>query len=257
LPREAVDTLITETTKGGANRTGSRLEEASRLLQSINHTIEAGGPVLIPVFALGRMQEMLSLLWEANRNRSLMPCPIFCTGLGVDLVDYYDEIARKTGLVHFSRKILKELKVRSLPQFDPIRGIKDKGIYLVSSGMMTEKTPSYSLAATMMGMPHASILFVGYCDPDTPGGQIQRLRHGDHYLFDALDIETELRANIESFDLSGHADRQELLDFANEVQPRAVILTHGDPLAREVFRKALEGGPRTLLDPIPLKEYEV
>jgi Cft2 family RNA processing exonuclease len=70
-------------------------------------------------------------------------------------------------------------------------------------------------------------------------------------------METELRANIERFDLSGHADRQELLDFANDLSPRAVVLTHGDPIAREVFRNKLEGGPRTILDPIPLTPYEV
>jgi hypothetical protein len=45
---------------------------------------------------------------------------------GVDLIDYYDEIGRKTGLCNFPRKIPKELKVRSLPDFDPRVGQRKK-----------------------------------------------------------------------------------------------------------------------------------
>lgn len=257
-PEGKVDTLVMETTRGATKRSASREDESERLLMSINDSIESGGSVLMPVFALGRMQEMLMLLANAKRAGDLLNAPVFCSGLGVDLIDYFDELHRKTGHIRFSRKIIKELRPRVLPDYvNPHNGgIRQKGIYLLSSGMMVGKTPSYAVAASLFHDPLSSILFVGYCDEDTPGGQIRKLSRGDRYLFEALDYEAELRARIETFDLSGHADREDLLKMAGEFEPRSVVLTHGDPPARKFFMDQLNisGGA---LDPIPLREYEV
>src|SRR4029077_5667135 len=105
-------------------------------------------------------------------------------GLGMDLCDYFDDITRKTGLVHFTRTILKELKVKKTPrELVPGKEPAQQGIYVVSSGMMVEKTASYILASGLAGSAKHSICFVGYCDPDTPGGQLQAAKNGDQFLF--------------------------------------------------------------------------
>lgn len=259
LPEGKIDTLVMETTRGATERQYSRTEEIERLLMSINDTIEGGGSVLIPVFALGRMQEMLMLLANARRENELLPTPIFCSGLGVDLADYFDELHRRTGLVRFSRKMIKELRARGLPDFISPHdgGLRQNGIYLISSGMVVEKTPSYAIAASIFSNPSSSILFVGYCDSDTPGGEILSLNHGDKYLFEALDYEAELKCRIERFDLSAHADRNELLKMAEQFSPRSIVLTHGDPEARAYFLDKLSEMNIKVLDPTPGQIYEV
>ena len=202
--------------------------------------------------------DFAKVLANAKKQGELLDAPVFCSGLGVDLIDYFDELHRKTGLVRFSRKLIKELRPRVLPNYvNPHKGgIKQKGIYLVSSGMMIEKTPSYAVAASLFHDHLSSILFVGYCDAETPGGAIRTMNRGDRYLFEALDFEAPLNARVETFDLSGHADREDLLKMAQELASRSVVLTHGDLPARKYFMDRIEasGG---VLDPVPLKEYEV
>src|SRR5262249_45159362 len=139
------DTLIMETTRGVTERPEGRerVNEIARLITSINDTIKRGGSYLIPVFALGRMQELFSILHDARKFGKLAACPIFTGGLGVDLADYFDEIARKTKHVHFARSILKELQVKPLPRkIDAGEDPQQNAIYIASSGMMVERTPS-------------------------------------------------------------------------------------------------------------------
>lgn len=262
FPHRHFDTLVMETTRGDTERTAgtSRSSEVVRLVQAINDTLHRGGSVLVPVFALGRMQEVLALLHDAKKFGKLVDAPIFASGLGMDLCDYFDEIARKTGLVHFTRTILKDLKVRKTPRdLMPGKPPPEQGIYVVSSGMLVENTPSYALAAGLAGDARNSICFVGYCDPDTPGGALQRANEGDEFLFAAANVKTKLRCRIERFELSGHADRDELADFAVQCSPRSIVLTHGDPPARAWFMQELSQRlPNTkVLDPEPLKEYLV
>ncbi|MEO0794113.1 MAG: MBL fold metallo-hydrolase RNA specificity domain-containing protein [Verrucomicrobiota bacterium] len=237
FPIVPTDTLVMETTRGATARVPekTRKSEIERLLTTITHTLERGGSVLIPVFALGRMQELLHVLNDAKHRGAIPKCPVFCSGLGMDLVDYFDTIARKIGGLHFRRSILKSLDVQRPPEFKPGRNPGERGIYLLSSGMMVQYTPSYQAAAAMLEDHANSICFVGYSDPETPGGELLATAHGENFLFNVLDHSANIRAQIDQFDLSGHADRQELADFAARLDPRAIALTHGDEEAREWF----------------------
>ncbi|RKX31263.1 MAG: MBL fold metallo-hydrolase [Verrucomicrobia bacterium] len=262
FPRQHFDTVVTETTRGATPGIDgkSRHEEVERLLHTINNVIERGGSVLIPIFALGRMQEILTILNDARQAGHLVECPVFGGGLGMDLADYLDQIARKTGLVNFSRGTLKKLGVRPCPRrTKPGKEPAEPGIYVLSSGMMVENTPSYALAATLLGHHHNAICFVGYCDPDTPGGKLLATRSGDRFLFEALNFQCPVRAEIERFHMSGHADRRELLEFALQADPRAVVLTHGDPEARVWFAEnlAAQRPDIKVVNPPPLVETSV
>ncbi len=107
FPTGHFDTLITETTRGNTERAAEkgRGAEVARLMTSINNTIQRGGSFLIPVFALGRMQEIMAIIHDARQFRRLADCPIYASGLGLDLVDYFDEISRKTKHLQFNRGI--------------------------------------------------------------------------------------------------------------------------------------------------------
>ena len=262
FPKEQLDTLVVETTRGATERVAekSRKNEVNRLIETISHTLDRKGSCLIPAFALGRMQEILSILHEAKKQGRLPECPIYCSGLGLDLVDYFEVIAKKTGLVHFRKKILKDLKVRSFKKkIYPGEDIPEKGIYVLSSGMLVEWTPAYMAAASLLDHHPNSICFVGYCDPETPGGKILAAHHEDHFVFEPLDHVAKVKASIEKFDLTGHAEREELLDYALSTNPRAVVLTHGEKEAREWFEEsfAMEEPGMKVINPIPGKNYLV
>ena len=231
-----------------------------RLIDTINTTLQRGGSVLIPVFALGRMQEILAILHDARKFNRLAQAPVFASGLGMDICDYMDDISKKTGLVHFTRTILKDLKVKKSPrEIVPGKEPPTQGIYVVSSGMLVEKTASYTLASCLAGNAKHSICFVGYCDPDTAGGHLIAAKNGEEFLFDAVNVKTRIRAQIERFEFSGHASRDELLNYAVQCNPRSIVLTHGDPPARAWFAEQLAAKlPNSkVLDPVPLQTYQV
>lgn len=262
FPAGHFDTLVMETTRGTTERPvgKERGNEVTRLIDAINDTIQRGGSVLIPVFALGRMQEILAVFHDARKFSRLVECPIYGSGLGVDLADYFDEISRKTKHVQFNRAILKDLRIKPLPRkMNAGEDLEENAIYLVSSGMMVEKTPSYTIASGLVGHARNLIAFVGYCDPDTPGGQLLAARPGDEFVFDAAHVKVKIKARIERYELSGHADREELVEFAVQTGARSIVLTHGDPAARSWFVEQLtEKLPKSrVLDPVPLQLYQV
>ncbi len=262
FPAGHFDVLVMETTRGLTERPQGkdRANEMARLIDSINATIKRGGSYLVPVFALGRMQEILAIFHDARKFGKLVDCPIFASGLGVDLADYFDDIAKKTKHVEFSRSILKDLRVRSLPKkIEPGKDQLENAIYLVSSGMVVENTPSYILASGLLAHERNTIGFVGYCDPETPGGALLEAKPGDEFLFEAVHVKTRIRAQIERYELSGHADREELVEFALQTSANSIVLTHGDPPARAWFIEQLQAkAPNSrVIDPVPLQTYEL
>ncbi len=262
FPAGHFDTLVMETTRGSTERPEGkeRVNEVARLITTINDTIQRGGSFLAPTFALGRMQEILSILHDARKFGRMVDCPIYASGLGVDLADYFDDIAKKTKHVQFTRNVMKDLKVKPLPkQLKAGEDPKQNAVYIVSSGMVVENTPSYVLASGLLGGARNTIGFVGYCDPDTPGGQLLAAKPGDDFVFEAAHVKTKVKAHIDRFELSGHADRDELLEFAVQTGARSIVFTHGDPPARAWFAEQLTNqmNKTKVIDPVPLQTYTV
>jgi Cft2 family RNA processing exonuclease len=80
---------------------------------------------------------------------------------------------------------------------------------------------------------------VGYADPDTPGGRLKAAKPGETFIFSAGAGELTRRCEVEDFDLTAHANREELLDFVAKVSPRAVLLGHGEPDSRNWFEEQI------------------
>lgn len=258
FPHGDMDTVILETTRGMTRRMNSREDELERLLQTIQHTVSHGGSILIPVFALGRMQELLCVFHQALAQRKLKRLPVYVSGLGIELMNQFDRIAQKNPRIRFRKKMFRETGAIKLPEKHR-PGSDGPAVYLLSSGMMVENTPSYLAAAALLGSHQNSICFVGYCDPDTPGGKLLKVRQGDKFLFKAIGKSVQALAHVEKFDLSTHADREAILEYGMARHPRSVVLTHGDPDAREWFRQSiLKLDPKCkVVDPPPLKPVTV
>jgi predicted metal-dependent RNase len=81
---------------------------------------------------------------------------------------------------------------------------------------------------------------VGYSDPETPAGKIKAASHGDLVNLRAKGGQAyPLKCRVECFDFSGHATRSALIDYARTLNPKKVLLVHGDEPALESLSQAL------------------
>jgi Cft2 family RNA processing exonuclease len=81
---------------------------------------------------------------------------------------------------------------------------------------------------------------------------------GQPFLFSASSGEVRRACEIHEFDLTAHADREELVEFVARVNPHVVVLGHGDPPAQEWFARELKRRNRRLrvLNPAPGEQVE-
>lgn len=243
FPREPVDTLIMETTRGASPRPADYTREAEkqRLAADIVATFERGGSVLIPVFAFGKTQETLLMLQELIDEDRLPSVPVHIGGLSTKMTEIIDRFSLDPGRRHQGYKILLDFpslvrlpRGRREPEYEP--GV----IYALSSGMMTEHTVSHRFARRILGSAQNSIFFVGYADPEAPGGKILAAGQGGRVALSShSETETEIRCAVNRYDFSGHAPREQLLQYALDCRPKTVILVHGDPAAKQWFHEEL------------------
>ena len=236
------DVLIMETTRG--NRAVApeftREKEVARLTAAIQNALKRKGCVLIPSFALGRTQEILALLAELMRSGQLKRQPIYIGGLGRVFTEIYDLEAHRTHRQHTNLLLHEALNLIVLEhgQADSMK-LSGGRIFVITAGMMSENTAAHNLAARMIGDERQAIFFVGYADPETPGGRLKASKHGETFVFSPSAGQVTRQCEVQDFDLTTHANRTDLLDFVGQVSPRVVLLGHGDEDARLWFEEQI------------------
>lgn len=268
FPEDPVDTLIIETTRGDSPRNVDYTREAEeyRFAETIAKTLKRGGAVLIPVFAMGKTQEVLTMIHRFKQD-GLVPSgtPVVIGGLSTKMTVIYDKYGKGATrrsdddfriLADMNLKAGSRRRNRSRAPIVPEPGT----IYCLSSGMMTEKTVSHSFArGGFLQNAKNSLLFVGYADPDSPAGHIRAAKPGSEIALDDSHPPVPLRAQMEVFDFSGHATRDDLLDYILKVRPKKTFLVHGDPAASRWFQEQLhERLPGTeAIIPEPGRDYHL
>lgn len=246
-PVGRVDTLVVETTRGSYSRPQGVTydSEVKRLISSISMVLRGGGSVLIPAFALGRMQEIIFMIQRAKQQKLIPDVPIFAGGLGLDIAEYFIKGAKRSSTFSFGKQHMEGVKpLRG--EIVPGKDFETQGIYILGSGMMVEHTPSYLAAAAMMDNRANAIFFVGYADADTPAARLQATPYGDQFSFKDLFFVGNVNCRVDKFDLTSHADREQLLEFIMEKDPRCVVLTHGSMESREWFMdEIIDRSPKT------------
>jgi Cft2 family RNA processing exonuclease len=256
------DVLIMETTRGDrATPPGfTRAAEVERLTQAIERVLKRKGSILIPSFALGRTQEILALLALLTRAGRLKPQPIYIGGLGRVFTEIYDLEAHRTHRQHSSLQLREALNLVVLEK-DQAEKMKLSGgrIFVLTAGMMSENTAAHDLALRMIGDERQAIFFVGYADPGAPGGRLKASRPGETFVFSGSGGEVTRRCEVEDFDLTAHANREDMLNFVGQVSPHTVLLGHGDAASREWFEKEIRARhPRMkIIQPQPGVTIEV
>jgi cleavage and polyadenylation specificity factor subunit 3 len=219
-------------------------------MHTISQTLAAGGSVLIPVFALGKLQEILSMVWDAMRDGRIPTVDIYTGGMGRRISEVYDQFATSASRTR-SDDSIKNIPQRELPRRDGLFSAKffrEPSIVLASSGMMQEGTASYLLAQRWLREANFAICFVGYTDPRTPGYVVSHATRGERIRFGSMRRDVPVRCTIERFRFSAHARRDELLSIVERLRPKQVVLTHGDEQAMSAFGQLiLESFPETIV----------
>ncbi len=256
------DVLVMETTRGNrAVEPGfTREGEIQRLIEAIDATRETGGAILIPTFALGRTQEMLATLALLMRDGRLRKQPVYIGGLGRVFTEIYDLQAHRTHRNHSALQLRESLDLQVLDrkQVESMKLNRGK-LFVITAGMMSENTAAHDLAVRMVGDPRQHIFFVGYADPASPAGRLRASAKGETFHFSPSAGDLTHNCNLQEFDLTAHANREELLDFVGRVDPRVVVLGHGDKDSRDWFEDRIrERHPKIrVFQPEPGETMEV
>lgn len=232
-----LETLILESTYGGKDSIQpQRQESEDKLLRVIKETIQKNGSVLIPVFAVGRAQEIMLVLENFYRN-----------GL-IDAKCYVDGMTKEASAIHTAypeylrrgvqRRILQNDSPFTSELFHPVDHTnRDKileegsAIIMASSGMLTGGASVHYLHK-MAENPDNTMIFVGYQGEGSLGRRIQTGAkstpiHAGNGKTKALNINMRVET-VEGF--SGHSDRNQLVAYVGNLRPRPkrIITDHGD-----------------------------
>lgn len=243
FPTENIDVLIMETTRGDSPvpEGFTRRAEEKRFLETLQAALDRDAPILIPVFALGKTQELLAMLYKARKSGALHGgFGLYVGGLSAKITKVTDQLRGK------APRHLGGLKLADCLPMEVVGGrdigqvpITPRTIYAVSSGMMTENTLSNTLAPRLLENPDAHCMFIGYSDPRSPAGAVRAAAPDDRISLGEGQRPLQRRCPVDEFTLSAHAVREGLLDYVQRAQPRKVALVHGDPPAVAWFSQEI------------------
>jgi metallo-beta-lactamase family protein len=228
------DYVVMESTYG--DRDHERMEDIETQLERvITSTVQAGGNVVVPTFAVERAQELMYHLSRLVHQNRIPSMPIFLDSpMAIDVTELFrrhrDQFDDETwqrisdGLRPLTFRGL--VLARSTDESKAISKVKEPCLIMSTSGMCTAGRIKHHLRHNLP-LPNSTILFVGYQAHGTLGRQILDGRtevriHGQAY---------PVRARVERiYGCSGHADRTGLLHWGAgfEQPPRRVFLTHGE-----------------------------
>ncbi|HEY5895468.1 MAG TPA: MBL fold metallo-hydrolase [Chthoniobacterales bacterium] len=243
FPEKDIDILIIETTRGD-NPTApgwTREGEEKRFAEALGAAFDRGGSILIPVFAIGKTQEILTILHKMRCSDQLpASVPIYIGGLSAKMTMIHDELARGVPRQHVGLQLLDTVAPYILGGKEAQNASPGRGkIFAISSGMMTEKTLSNVFGRKFLADKTHSVFFVGYADPESPGGRLRVAARGSEVILDKDEPPVRVNASLEKFDFSAHSGREQILDYILRVHPPVVILVHGSKPAVGWFQAQL------------------
>ena len=248
-PFTQADYILLESTYGDSlhDEAGSIVE---KLLQVINETCLVNkGKLIMPAFSVGRTQELLYAL-NALELQGQLP----------DLNYYVDsplaEKATQVVMSHpevYNDEVSKVLKTDSNPfgfkglhfiesaDESKALNIDPSPCVIISSSGMAEAGRVKHHIKNNIGKPNCTILFTGYCEPNSLGGRLQR---GDSEV-SIYGERFEVKARVKAFkSMSAHGDYNDLLHFIaaqDNKQVKKMFLVHGEYEVQQHFRQKILG----------------
>ena len=266
---ESADYLVMESTYG--NRLHVRNDEkAEAFLKIVSETIERGGNVVIPSFAVGRTQEILyelDKIKETNQDeefrreyRTLMNTPVYVDSpLAISATEVFKE-----NMELFDDETKREIEKGDNPLEFP--GLNFTVTADESKALNESQTPSIIISASGMcdvgrikhhlkhnlWDPKNTILFVGYQAPGTLGHSIVNGAKKVKIFGEEIAVNARIEY-IEGY--SGHADQEWLMNFVysfNGEKPKHIFLVHGEEESQDVLKEKIESEAKI---PVTIPEY--
>ena len=236
--REA-DDLILESTYG--NRLHGAMDPEAELGAHLGRAIARGGMVIIPAFAVGRVQTLLLLISRLKKRGALPDVPIYLNSpMAVDATRIYHEFRSEHRLsVEECNAACNVSKfVNTVEESIELNKARGPGIIVSASGMATGGRVVHHLKAFAPD-PRNMVLFAGFQAMGTRGAAmvagVESIRiHGED-----IPVRAEV-VNVDAF--SAHADYEELTGWLKNMTraPSHLFLTHGEPAAAESFQSNIE-----------------
>jgi len=229
--------LITETTYATVIRESKRAREQN-FLKKVHECVLEGGKVLIPVFALGRAQE-LCILVESFWERMGLKVPIyFSTGMTSKANNFYKVFINWT-----NEKIKKNFVERNMFDFNHIKPWESHYadnpgpmVLFASPGMLHAGT-SLTVFKKWAPDPKNMVILPGYCVAGTVGHKVLA---GDKII--EVDRYSKINVNlrVENLSFSAHADAKGIMQMIAMCEPKNVIFVHGEKEKMKYLARQIE-----------------
>lgn len=249
-----LETLVMESTYGGYHdMQPSRQDAANQLRETVRAALSRGGKVLVPVFAVGRSQEVMLVLEEQMRNHQIQKANVYLDGMIWEATaihtaypEYLNSQLRTQIFQMGENPFLSEIfkRVDSSEMRERICHDPEPCIVLATSGMMNGG-PVMEYFKAWCDNELNTLVFVGFQGEGTMGRKIQK-GWSDITLQDrGKPLTLHLKMDIETVDgFSGHSDRRQLVNYISTLEPRPerIIIGHGEDfkcsdLASTLYKK--------------------
>jgi len=242
--------LVIESTYGDRDHDAQRPDYVADLAVVIQRTLDRGGNVVSPAFAVGRTQELLYFIRESKEKKLVTghgdfpvyidsPLAIEATGVFLQCdMDYVDEDMQKLIRSGVNPIVFPGLKVAvSQEESKAINEDETPKVIISASGMCDAGRVRHHLKHNLW-RKECTILFVGY----QAAGTLGRLLHDGLKQVKLFNEEIQVNAEILALPgVSGHADKTGLLNWLRAIpeKPKLVFVNHGDPDSCESFTKCI------------------
>jgi len=242
------ETLFIESTYGGRDDIMSnRFDSDKRLFGLINQTIEKKGKIIIPVFSVGRAQEIMLVLEEQMSKNPKYNFPVYLDGMILEasaIHTAYPQYLRHNVQMRilsndspFESHIFETVKTdrKAIVEGDP-------AVILAPSGMMSGG-PILEYFRLLADDPKNMLMFVGYQSTQSLGRKVQRGMKEVPIMSEAGRSEM-IRVNMQVQSVegySGHSDRHQLISFLKNIKPKPekVFTLHGDETKCEDLARSI------------------
>lgn len=231
------DVLITESTYATTIRDSKRCRERD-FLKKVHESMDKGGKVLIPVFALGRAQELCILL-ETYWDRMNLKAPIyFSTGLTEKANHYY-----KLFVTWTNQKIKNTFVQRNMFDFKHIKPF-DRSFIDNPGPMVVFATPGMLHAGLSLQIfkkwaadEKNMVVIPGYCVAGTVGHKV--LSGQKKIELDKKSI-IDVKLSVQYMSFSAHADAKGIMQLIRQAEPKNVVLVHGEAGKMDFLKQQIE-----------------
>jgi metallo-beta-lactamase family protein len=251
------DYLVVESTYG--DRKHPQLDAFAQIRDTIKRTIDRGGIVLLPAFAVGRAQLALYIIEQLRAKKEIPKVPVFLNSpMAITATELFFDYQEKHRLNRAQCKSIDHMVTFAKTKAESIELVtrKDPCIIISASGMASGGRVLHHLKA-LLPNPKNSVLFLGYQAAGTRG---YSLTHG-HDRVKIHGAYVPVNAEIHNLEaLSSHGDYQQIINWLKPLSaPQKTFITHGEAAAADAMRGHIKEqlGWQEVIVPEYLESFEL